>query len=300
MRKYRLAAETAGESAKQRPFIDQVLKDLGLMTASGEYTSAQARALFTDLDASAVAALKRFQDQKGGKKAGPDRAAAVNYALSKHPANVNELVYLVEVWWEKFEARHKQLWKAFDAEHDQAVVDATARGASKEETKEIRKAIGQAHFGQDFPETADAVAKARAEFRGDAGHRALDASYAESRADIVGRVGAVNLRAGSDADLVDRVKAHPPGFGSDTATLYHAEKHHSELPASEQTGRKATDYLDSLRKTICTPDSVVDPEISSTGARKIEFYRTAEGKTVRAIVYVQPDGRAVVATYGQP
>ncbi len=70
----------------------------------------------------------------------------------------------------EFEARHKQLWKAFDAEHDQAVVDATARGASKEETKEIRKAIGQAHFGQDFPETADAVAEARAEFRGDAGH----------------------------------------------------------------------------------------------------------------------------------
>ncbi len=34
-------------SRQQRPFIDQVLKDLGLMTASGEYTSAQARALFT-------------------------------------------------------------------------------------------------------------------------------------------------------------------------------------------------------------------------------------------------------------
>jgi hypothetical protein len=298
VRKYRLAAETAGESAKQRAFIDPILKDLGLMTASGEYTSAQARALFTDLDASAVAALKRFQDQKGGKKAGPDRAAAVEYALSKHPATVNEVINLVEVWWEKFEARSKQLWASYQDAHDKARDDAKARGASGDEVTEARKAVGQAYFGVDFPKTADAVDKARGEFSGEAGHRALDASYAESRADVVGRTGAVDLPAGSDADLVGRLKANLPNFGSESATLYHAEKHYAELPASEQTGKKAANYLDSLGKTISSPDSVVGPEVSSTGARQVIFHRTVEGARLEAIVYVQPNGRAVVATYG--
>jgi hypothetical protein len=91
-----------------------------------------------------------------------------------------------------------------------------------------------------------------------------DASYAESRADVVGRVGAADLTAGTDVDLVGRVQANPPNFGSESATLYHAEKHYAELPASEQTGKKAANFLGTAFKTISSPGFLAIPRWATT------------------------------------
>nr|CTQ90524.1 hypothetical protein [Kibdelosporangium sp. MJ126-NF4] len=97
------------------------------------------------------------------------------------------------------------------------------------------------------------------------------------------------------------------GFHSDDATAYHARKHQNELPTAEQNEADPIGaYQSSLKETLANGTVVRQtPNYQGGTSTQVVIHRTAPGLTghpvvLEALVYVQHDGRVVVATYGEP
>ncbi len=94
------------------------------------------------------------------------------------------------------------------------------------------------------------------------------------------------------------------GFGDSVGAAYHAIKHQRELPAPESSGLSTlAGYHASAAETVKNGYSVKERR-DPGGVKTIVFHRTVvwEGgaKTLEAIVKVMPDGKVVIASYGDP
>lgn len=299
VKKYRLKHQPTAQVAASEKFIDQILKDIGAKTpTAGRWKSAQARELFSNLGEFDIAALKRFADQKGGKANTKQRTSASAYAMSKNPRNVSEFVGWVEAWWELYKPRRKALWDAYLDELDTKVQIAKDAESSPEAIKAVRKAVGQKHFRKDFPSQADASEKARRQLSGKRGTPRVEQIYDADKRVLGGRYGGSDIGPETTSDkIVDALRKAPPTFGSEPTALYHPRKHYDELPKVEQKGNIVQDYMTSLHTTIKTGTGS-SPVMVPNGSYMIEFTRTVDGVTLQAIVYVDRNGHAAVATYG--
>ncbi|WP_433294763.1 hypothetical protein ACQP2F_33980 [Actinoplanes sp. CA-030573] len=148
---------------------------------------------------------------------------------------------------------------------------------------------------------AKAAQAAAAAMSSETGMAELSAQLAKDLAAI-----AANPRSGAlppgltPAQVPDAVRALPAlPYESGTAEAYHAHKHMGDLPAGEQNLTEPIEsYAASMRETVRSGKVVLD-EPSGT-SRKIVYEREADGVKVEAIVYVDPGGNAVVASYGKP
>ena len=87
------------------------------------------------------------------------------------------------------------------------------------------------------------------------------------------------------------------GFESETATAYHAQKHQGELPQTpSRTGDPVIDYMAAAQDTIRT-GTVADVTVSEESTCVI-IRKDYNGRVMEAIVYIRPDGRVTLATYG--
>ncbi len=187
---------------------------------------------------------------------------AIQYAFSQNPATVREFV-------EHFEM--------FAAEFDRL---ARARTAGTP-----RAAFNQSVLDQLTPEY-------------------MRTRNAELLGNLDGRVGATPLTGANipDADLVASVRAlGEVRFGTESAAVYHANKHGHELPAAHRPsgGNLVSDYLNSANLTI--RDGATEIIVVQNGSRQIVFTHTFPGPppvTMRARVFVTTEGNAVLATYG--
>ncbi|WP_216912785.1 hypothetical protein [Nocardia noduli] len=120
--------------------------------------------------------------------------------------------------------------------------------------------------------------------------------------------GAVNIDANlTEAALVQAVRdADRLGFADEYSAAYHPYKHEREYPTIEKIGLNEIDaYQNSAAKTVREGrlvDYYLDPE---TGATKLVFHRliddgTGRITTTEAIVWVDREGRASLASYGKP
>ncbi len=165
----------------------------------------------------------------------------------------------------------------------------------------------------------------------------MSAAYEAMRGMLAGRVGArrLPLHPGEDVrglppeEVIRRVRqmARPGGpgvhFTSESAAVYHAHKHYTQLHASEQTAtavgsargpQEIGPYLDSLRETIANPariapsggtapQAVTSIANQSGNGRVYTFTRDVQPpgapsvQTMRALVVVTDDGNVMVLTY---
>ncbi len=128
----------------------------------------------------------------------------------------------------------------------------------------------------------------------------VQAAYDRKRRQLAGDVGATKMGRLPDDKLVSALtrRARELRMGSEIAAVYHAQKHHKELPKGEKRrGGQMTSYLRSARDTIAHADSK-DVTMMQDGSRSVSFVRKVAGTEVRAIVHVSRSGDAVIATYG--
>lgn len=89
-------------------------------------------------------------------------------------------------------------------------------------------------------------------------------------------------------------------FGTESAAVYHANKHHAEIPAAHASGpgNHLTQYLDSARETIRLGTGKA--HLEQDGAIKVVFqHNYPDGTKMTALIRVGSDGQAVLATYGK-
>jgi hypothetical protein len=106
---------------------------------------------------------------------------------------------------------------------------------------------------------------------------------------------------GQVADAVQKLDRF--GFESEAAEAYHAVKHGRELPPELRTGQPVADYRAALTDTIRTGEVVLAQpmEGGSTMAVIRQTYGAGDtAVTMEALVFISPDGRVTVASYGSP
>jgi hypothetical protein len=192
---------------------------------------------------------------------------AARYALDQNPASVREFVEHFEMFTSEFSRRSEEM-----------MANTGLNGRSRAQfNAEVLAGI-----------TPDGVR----------------ARYTELAGYLDGRAGSTALgNAGlPDADLVPRIRALPDvRFGSDSAAVYHANKHHGEIPLAHRatSGDIVTAYLDSANQTI--RQGTPEISVAQNGSRRIDFthtYPETPPRVVRAMVYVDAQGNVTLATYG--
>jgi hypothetical protein len=103
---------------------------------------------------------------------------------------------------------------------------------------------------------------------------------------------------GQRVQKLDRI-----AFESETAESYHSIKHQAELPPLEnRTGNGVQDYAAAAKDTIQT-GTVVDAKRMPNGSTRIVIRKAYPGEDIpqilEAIIYIAPQGRTVLATYGR-
>ena len=109
----------------------------------------------------------------------------------------------------------------------------------------------------------------------------------------------------SPADIAAKVQTlERVPYQSPAAEAYHAQKHAKELDGLTEipAGDAVTRFAEATKLTL-TQGTVFKAEVSETGSIRIilrrEFTKDdGTTATLEAIVYVQPDGRVVIATFG--
>ncbi|MET8778851.1 hypothetical protein ABZV58_27930 [Nocardia sp. NPDC004654] len=94
------------------------------------------------------------------------------------------------------------------------------------------------------------------------------------------------------------------GFGRPATAAYHPYKHYKEIPPEDALGVSILDeYFDSAAKTV-REGTLGNLYVQSNGSRTLIFQRTfvdsdGNDRVVQAIVNVDANGRAILATYGR-
>jgi hypothetical protein len=103
-------------------------------------------------------------------------------------------------------------------------------------------------------------------------------------------------------DIANSVKSLKRiGFESETAEAYHARKHGDELPPLPQfTDNAVKNYAEAISDTMHTGDIAEAIRLPNGSIRCIirKTYPGSPGKMMEAIVYVRPDGKVTLASYG--
>ena len=302
IKRYRLADSTAGARKTQRAFADEILKELGYMTADGTYTSEQIRQTFGQLSDGDVGSLRLISDALKGKHNRPLAAQAMRYAIETiraegTPLALREIDARVQMWWQVVQPRGKHRWQAWVAAEKAERASWHKAKLPTEERKTKQKALEKRHFGDRPPSKLSAMQIAAAEFSGTKGHARLQGEYSDERRQLKGRVGQTKSPFNVDhTTLVTELRKNPPTFGSEATALYHARKHADEVPKAERTGQEYADYHRSLEKTI----QEATPTIESAwdGGKRLIFRRKVDSNTMEAIVHVTRENTAVVLTFG--
>ncbi|WP_431972511.1 hypothetical protein [Nocardia sp. bgisy134] len=120
--------------------------------------------------------------------------------------------------------------------------------------------------------------------------------------------GAVNLGANlSDEAMVSALRnAEGLGFDDPVSSAYHTLKHRDEYPDIEKVGpTEIESYQNSAARTVREGRLVQVGVDDATGATKLVFHRVIDDgaggtKITEAIVWVDTEGRASIASYGAP
>lgn len=287
-------------------------------------SDARGKALLAKLSDSDRARVFDLVNAKRPKGASHLDSQAASYALAKNPASVSEFVN----YFEMYVAHIKNLANERVAEY-QNLVEKTlaARSAGITDPKqraklerEIQREISMQQFGEAIEgygkKLDEAIYKdiehkmgAGADLSrvGQGGQAQVDAVYNHAVGQLHGHVGAAHVSPElADGALVQAVQ-HLPAvqFGSESAAVYHFEKHGRELPPGEQptAASKVQSYLNSAQRTIKQP-TTSEVKLNQDGSRSIHFVRTVPENghvyTMRAIVYVSTTGEVRLATYGKP
>lgn len=292
-------------------FVERLFADLGLAD------DARVRRL---IDQATEADKSRLYDLKnapypGGEIGERIKTKAASYALGRNPPNARVFVEHFEMYVAEFNRRAQALKSAVDARVDALVAavppdqrgDAARVAAQRQATEEIlgvaiegrgksfKSALRQRVFEQmgDDLDTAAVSPVAR---------EGLDARYAELAADFAPATTAGVRFEQPDSGLIGEVRAlSDVQFGSESAAVYHANKHLAELPPSHRAGQGGdlSMYMASARQTIAGGRATVI--VQQSGTKQIVFTRTwseaGQDFSMTARVNVYPDGRVVLATY---
>jgi hypothetical protein len=296
--------------AQAERFIDDILRDLHMQD------DPLARGLFGNMDPGERARLFELVER-------PQSRQAAHYALSTHPASVREFANRFEFYIGNLERVAGEIEERCVAEYRRRVEllrGVAGEAPSPQELEALQRDVTQDILGRDvvgletrsssFRQAAAAQAERQMAQAGDpnriseTARAAVDAAYQRYAGQIGGRTGTqrINPRV-TDGELPAALRALPEvRFSSESAAVYHVQKHTRELPPSERPAARSEgqSYLDSLRLTIQTGD--VRVSTPQTGGRSITFVRVidegGQRYTMRAIVYVGMDGNVVMATYG--
>ncbi|HEY0195160.1 MAG TPA: hypothetical protein VGC42_28795, partial [Kofleriaceae bacterium] len=88
------------------------------------------------------------------------------------------------------------------------------------------------------------------------------------------------------------------GFESETAESYHTVKHQAELPEPKLAESPVENYDAYAKDTIKTGE-VVKAERQPNGSIQVIIQKTYGGKVLEAILYIKPDGKVTLASYGK-
>jgi hypothetical protein len=244
------------------------------------------------------------------------RRQAADYALSRNPRTVYELVEHYQFYQVEFRARLDTEVAQYDA-----LVAAARTGPPAQGEHAATYAVSIARYGQAYntPGFADTRLEKVARDLADGGdpnttsaatRTAVGALYERNVAALQGHLGAQRIPPAQDPGAarvaIQRLPAVP--FASESEGAYHAHKHAHDLPPAEQTGNDIVDYLSALRETIQRPSNQTTTAGQLEPGRSHSFTRTvdvrpggdlsAAGKryTMTAIVTEAPDGDITVAT----
>jgi hypothetical protein len=278
--------------------------------------------------------LDRLYQLRNENTPAPMREWARDYAMSRNPANAAEFVEHFQYFVGEFTSRRDELIRRWGAARDAEVAAYPTRHGQAPSPVALEEINVNAVWATFPPGERPAVMPMRRTRMNEtqvrrflqnavaerwttpgtgggaprlsaAGAAEVGAAYQARVATVAGRVGAVPV--GTDLLLNElpaaiRDVAGRIGFPSESSAAYHVLKHFRELTPSERArasqsrGSEARSYLESLDQTLRT--GTVRTETSQYGERRLFFERTDEGTSLRAIVVVTQDGRAMVVTYG--
>lgn len=253
---------------------------------------------------------KSFPGGDVGKKL---KTKAADYALSRNPPNMRVFVEHFEMFVSEFDRKAAAITRRIQT-RTQAIIDALPAAQSTNK-KAISSAQDQARL--EVLGTKDGVKnatrkKALQEMGEDpaavgtspAGRQRVGQRHADLAVDAKGRVGAGAVDYGAaDEAIVKQVQAlDSVPWKTESAAVYHANKHVKELPRSHRTGA-GTDlahYSNSAQQTIKKGTATV--QLQQDGTKQLVFVHTVTdgGKTftLTARVNVSAGGKTVLATYG--
>ncbi|GLQ45814.1 hypothetical protein GCM10007862_08650 [Dyella lipolytica] len=291
--------------------VDQFLNDIGAKT------DARGAKLLGDIS---DAERRRLYDLVNANRPGTGNLEkqASDYALA-HATSANEYVELFEAYAAKFKDVLESRSAAYETSVSTEVqkrIAANPAMTSAEKAKLpgiVQKQMSKAALGEEIDGFGPRFKKAMAAkvenelgqpgdpTRAGSGATQTQATLDANKLALRGRIGAATIDSGlSDVDAMAKVKALPEvKFGSETAASYHVEKHVGELPPSELSGNRVSDFLKSANKTIQSGTASV--KVNQDGSRNIIYTRqmTDAGKsyTMTAMVNVSWDGKVSLATY---
>lgn len=245
------------------------------------------------------------------------KTKAADYALGKNPGDLRAFVEYFEMYTSEF-ARRSDLLKQRIEQRSAALLGAMSEAerqgktavktANQQATRELLGAAFDGGTGSNGVKNAirNKTLQDLGEDLGQSGtsaaaRGAIDARYNQLAGQTTGRIGAGKVAFDQpDAALVASVKGlGEVKFKSESAAVYHANKHANEMPPSHLTGGEMTAYANSAQQTIRQGSGAVVTQ--QGGGKQIVFQHTYTegGQTYKmtARVNVAPDGTVTLATY---
>lgn len=216
---------------------------------------------------------------------------ATNYALDKDPGNARGFVdhyemYISEYMRVRADAKLK-------IQRETARLEATGMNSQAANKQAAKNIIGKEIAGYKEPFNKEVLATFTP--------AQVTAREGVLRTELAGRVGGRDLGKPPDSTtIIADVRALPElQFGTESSAIYHPNKHRA-LPAAHRdpsyAANEVSRFLKSANETIQT--GTANSERSQDGGFSISFTKAYPGKTMKAIVRVNPQGTAVIATYG--
>jgi hypothetical protein len=212
------------------------------------------------------------------------RRQAADYALSRNPRTVYELVEHYQFYQVEFQGRVDA-----DVTEFRTAVAAACMGPPAQNDHAAHLAVSMARYGQAYNTPGFANARLEKVARDLAGggdpsttsaatRAAVGALYERNVAALQGHLGAQRIppaqEPGGARAAIQRLPEVP--FASESAGAYHAHKHSHDLPPAEQTGNEVADYLRALRETIQHPSNQTTTATQLEPGRSHAFTRTVE------------------------
>jgi len=232
---------------------------------------------------------------------------ATQYAISQRPGNAREFVNHYEMFISEYNRRRNLIRESIQQRIEALIQSTPGMQRGQANRQAAREILGDEieGFSSAFnrailegPSNLTSASPYRGLADAEVSHRA-----SELAAQLRGRAGPRRLGLILDSDSLGRriQRMSNLQFGSESAAIYHTNKHGAELPNAHLTPTYANDpisrYLKSANETIQGGQAQVfrnqDGSYNVTVTRR---YGTIE---MRAILRVSENGRVVIATYGK-